>query len=105
VVKLTDSNDYLLCPEPGCGTTWTHIESVVARTRPHEDGPVTYREVTMGGKVSPPSPEYDDPFEYENDRRDTVIIFANCESGHDFAIRLRQHKGQTEVGTKSKGWR
>jgi hypothetical protein len=107
MVRLTNAEDYLLCPEPGCVMAeWTHIGSVIVRGRPSEDGPVTYRHVDMGAKVSPPSPDWhDDPFDHTSDRRDSVIIMATCEGGHEFAIHLRQNRGQTEVETKAKGWR
>jgi hypothetical protein len=107
VVKLTDSDDYLLCPEPGCAMAeWTHIVRVWVMGRPHEDGPVTYRHVDMSAKVSPPLPDWpDDPFDHTDDRRDSVIIVGECEGGHEFAIHLRQNRGQTEVETKARGWR
>jgi hypothetical protein len=104
---LSDPENYLLCPEPGCQMAeWTHIESVVVRSRSREDGPVSYRRISAGGDVGPARSDWeDDPFIYDNDRRNTIIIFGHCEAWHEFAIRLRQHKGNTEVETKARAWR
>jgi hypothetical protein len=105
MLRIPDPNGHLLCPEPGCPSPeWTHIDSVVIRSRPHEDGPVAYREMHANGGVSTFT-EDDDPFTYKNDRRSTFILMVQCEAGHTFAVRFRQHKGHTEVDAKAKGWR
>lgn len=78
----------LLCPI--CGDGSVHHEIVVVRSRVAEDGDGVHVLVTKGRSETSKASDF-------VGRRDDIQIMCRCEQGHNFVIRLVQHKGHTFV--------
>lgn len=93
-LNLTDG--ILACP--GCGNTFTHLESVYAITRDREDAEPRFLCLDNSGSVTPINEEaYPDAFG-DTGRRHEFALTGYCEMcGTGLRITFRQHKGETWV--------
>lgn len=91
----TSNADELCCPL--CGDTNTHLDEVVAATRPHgEDGPISYLRVTARGAVSVRPKMVPSGWRIGPGRRHRFALLGWCESCDGrFSLVFTQHKGVT----------
>ena len=95
-IPATVGTTTLVCPL--CGCPWTHIDEVLAITRPREDAPATTF-LVGGGKAKVTDEQGFDP-----GRRQSFTLLGTCEwGGCNFAITFKQNRGETEVSVTNRG--